>query len=76
MHGRAETLFALLELALCPTFGSALLGIAHGPLDRRDEPRPIVLDHVIDRPLLQGLDGALFTYRAGYEYERSVRPLA
>src|SRR5882762_6008991 len=75
MHGKTEALFALLEFALRPAPGVALFRIAQRALDRRHEPRPAFLEHIIDGALLQRLDGALLADRAGDEDEGRVGTL-
>ncbi len=72
MHGEAEPLFALFELSLCPAPGLALFGVAQRPLDGRHQPRSILLQYIIDRALLERLDGAFLADGAGDEYEGCV----
>jgi hypothetical protein len=70
VHGKAKAFFALFEFALRPAPGVAIVGFAQRALDRRYQPRPAVLEHVIDGALLQRLDGALLADGAGDEDER------
>src|SRR6266446_7527502 len=72
MHGKTEALFALLEFALRPAPGIAVIGFAQRALDRRHQPRSAFLENIIDGALLQRLDGALLADRAGDEDEGRV----
>src|SRR5260370_10220263 len=72
MHGKTEALFALLEFALRPAPGIAVIGFAQRALDRRHQPRSSFLENIIDGPLLQRLGGALLADRAGAEDEGRV----
>ena len=74
VHGKTKPLFALLEFAQRPASGVAFRHFLQCALDRRDQPGPIVLQHVIDRALPQRFDGAFLADGSRDEYERRIGP--
>ncbi len=70
---RTVAFFALAQRPLRLLLHHAQLLILQGAVHRRAQPRRPVLQHVVIRPIAQGVDGRLFADTAGDNDERDVQ---
>jgi hypothetical protein len=74
-HDGAKALLACAQGALGALERSAFPTDSKRPIHRRGQPAQIVLQHVVQRAALQGLDGEFLADGSGHEEERHVRRL-